>query len=1065
MSSDLTFITNEDGNTLLDRFRTLVKGTAFFDCLVGYFYSSGFYALEGALENTEKIRILIGISTNKTTYDLIQAASMGDQSTLILSTKDLKHQYSGMVREELDRSDDTFETEKGVRTFIEWLRSGKLEIRVYPSEKIHAKLYVMTFRDGYMDKGRVITGSSNFSQSGLQENLEFNVELKTRADYEFALSKFNELWANSADVSEQYVETIQAQTWLNDSITPYELYLKFLYEYLKEKINLDKQQTGDEYIPEGFMDLQYQKDAVQDAKLKLEEYGGVFISDVVGLGKTYIATLLAQQLDGRTLVLAPPVLLDRENPGSWPNVFLDFGVRQADFESIGKLDRVLERGTERYKNVIIDEAHRFRNEMTQSYESLYRICRGKRVILVTATPLNNSPNDILSQIKLFQNAKKSTLPNPKVRNLQGYFNALQARLDRLDRQRDREEYMRVVRENAEDIRENVLQYLMVRRTRASITTYYSEDLRRQNLKFPEVEDPQPVYYEFDAHTDSVFMASIDLIANKFKYSRYTPLLYLKEGTSHPEELAQKNMMKFMKMMLLKRLESSFFAFKMSITRFIGYYELFIREVERGNVYISTMHTNKIFDLLEQDNMEGVASLLDNKKAYCLPSSDFKPAYLEDLRYDLAILKDLQSFWDTVEHDPKIARFVEVLATDPRLKDQKCIIFTEAKETADYLAEALQKRFGDCVLEYHGSSSEGERHAIIENFDAKARHPKDEFRILVTTEVLSEGVNLHRSNVVINYDIPWNPTRMMQRVGRINRVDTRFEKIYIFNFFPAGPINEVMGLQEAAEAKIAAFIEMLGNDAPLLTDEEIKSHDLFTKLTSRETITGEDEEEDLELGYLALLREIRDADPDLFKKIKHLPKKARTGRAVEGAGRSAITFFRRGKLRKIFRTRVEGEEIHTGEVDFLQAADLLRADVSTKKHPIGRDFYRLLDANKAAFEEVFAVEGTVASPSGSRVGEVKFARILKAILHTPEFTDEDEEYIGRVLRLIDDGALPKGTVKKVLKKIERTPQPLQMLAQIRSEITDEFFSPAFGPVDISGPKEVILSEYCEGGNLS
>jgi superfamily II DNA or RNA helicase len=968
-----------------------------------------------------------------------------------------------MVRGELDRSEDAFDVERGVLTFIEWLRSGKLEIRAYPSEKIHAKLYIMTFKEGDRDRGRVITGSSNFSQSGLQDNLEFNVELKTRGDYEYALNTFNELWEHATDVSREYIETIRTKTWLNDSITPYELYLKFLYEYLKEKINLDSQETGDEYIPEGFMDLQYQKDAVQDAKLKLEEYGGVFISDVVGLGKTYIATLLAQQLDGRTLVLAPPVLIDRGNPGSWPNVFLDFGVRQADFESVGKLNHVLSRGTERYKNVIIDEAHRFRNEMTQSYESLYRICRGKRVILVTATPLNNSPNDILSQIKLFQNARRSTLPNPKVRDLQGYFNTLQRRLDGLDRQQDREEYMRVVRENAEDIRENVLQYLMVRRTRASIATYYSEDLRRQNLKFPEIEDPCPVYYHFDDHTDSVFLESIDLIANQFAYSRYTPLLYLKEGVSHPEELAQRNMMKFMKIMLLKRLESSFFAFKMSIGRFIGYYEVFIREVEKGRVYISKMHTNTIFDLLEEDNMDKVASLIDDKKVYCLPSSDFTPTFLEDLKGDLAILRRLQSLWDTVDDDPKIDAFIEALSTDPRLRDQKCIIFTEAKETADYIADALRERFGDSVLEYHGSSPEGDRILIIENFDAKARRPKDDYRILVTTEVLSEGVNLHRSNVVINYDIPWNPTRMMQRVGRINRVDTKFEKIHIFNFFPAGRINEEIGLQEAAEAKIAAFIEMLGNDAPLLTDEEIKSHDLFMKLTSRETITGEDEEEDLELGYLTFLREIRDNDPALFKKIKQLPKKARCGRA--SGERSLVTFFRRGNSERSSRRRSAVREAVTREVDFLHAADLLRAEVSTKRHAIGPDFYSMLAPNKAAFEDVFAVEGTIAPSRGSRGSEVKFTRILRAIRHSPEFTDEDEEYVGSVLRLIEDGALPKATIKKILTKIAYIKKPLPMLAAIRSGISEEFFRPTFGPVDLSGPKEVILSGYFAGGDRS
>jgi len=152
---------------------------------------------------------------------------------------------------------------------------------------------------------------------------------------------------------------------------------------------------------------------------------------------------------------------------------------------------------------------------------------------------------------------------------------------------------------------------------------------------------------------------------------------------------------------------------MSISRFIGYYEVFIREVERGNVYISTTHTNTIFDLLEEDNMEKIASLIDDKKVYCLPSSSFTPAYLEDLRYDLTILKRLQSLWDTVDQDPKIAAFVEALSTDPRLNNQKCIVFTEAKETADYLTDVLKERFGDCVLEYHGSSSASERIAIIE----------------------------------------------------------------------------------------------------------------------------------------------------------------------------------------------------------------------------------------------------------------------------------------------------------------------------------------------------------------
>src|SRR4030043_391764 len=421
MSTDRTFITNEEGNTLQDRFRVLLKDTRFFDVLVGYFYTSGFYTLYQSLEDTEKIRILIGINTNKQTSDLIQQSQSPSQGTFQFSHSEAKEEFSRILSGEMATSEDNRNVEDGVSRFQEWLKNGKLEIKAYPSENIHAKLYIMTFAEGTMDVGRVITGSSNFTQSGLISNLEFNIELKNRGDYEFALAKFNQLWANAVDVKDEYLETIQTKTWLNNTITPYELYLKFLYEYFKEKINIDQDTADSQYQPEDFLDLKYQREAVKDAKSKLEEYGGVFLSDVVGLGKTYISALLADQLDGRNLVIAPPVLLDKDSPGSWPNVFYDFKIA-AKFESLGKLDRLIEQGTERYKNIFIDESHRFRTETTATYEQLAQICRGKRVVLVTATPLNNYPKDILSQIKLFQKARKSTIPN--LPNLEDFFNTL-----------------------------------------------------------------------------------------------------------------------------------------------------------------------------------------------------------------------------------------------------------------------------------------------------------------------------------------------------------------------------------------------------------------------------------------------------------------------------------------------------------------------------------------------------------------------------------------------------------------------------------------------------------------
>lgn len=1060
MTSDLTFITNEEGQNLVKRFSSLIKDTRFFDCLVGYFYSSGFYEIYKSLENTEKIRVLIGISTSKQTYELIQESKKEPQQKLPSSHKEIKEEFCNEVVKEMDEAQDSINVEEGIKKFIEWLRSGKLEIRVYPSETIHAKLYIMTFKEGDRDFGRVITGSSNFTKSGLKDNLEFNVELKNRSDYDFSLNKFNELWENSADVSEKYVETIREKTWLNDEITPYELYLKFLYEYLKEKINLDQDELFKEYLPENFMDLEYQKDAVRDAKMKVEEYGGVFISDVVGLGKTFVSAMLAQQLDGRTLVIAPPVLLDRENPGSWPNVFLDFGVRQTDFESIGKLDKLLKRGVEKYTNVFIDEAHRFRTESTQMFEKLFEICRGKRVILVSATPLNNTPLDILSQIKLFQNSHRSTLPNPRVRDLEKYFKRLQNKLKGLDRQQDKEEYLRIVQENAEDIRENVLQYLMVRRTRSSIVKYYGQDLKKQKLKFPNVNDPSPIVYHFDEELDKIFNRTLELIIHDFKYARYTPLLYLKEDISQPEEISQRNMGRFMKILLLKRLESSFFAFKQSVSRFIYSYQRFIEEYKKGHVYVSKKHINKVFEFLENDDEESIQKLIEKEKAQEFSSKDFRPEFIKDLEHDFHLLQKIESMWKEVNQDPKLDKFLEILKRDKVLNRNKLLVFTESKETAHYLEGKLNPKLNNKAMAFSSHSSEHARTKVIENFDAnlKKANQKDDIRVLISTDILSEGVSLHRSNVVINYDIPWNPVRMMQRVGRVNRVSKNppFDMIHIYNFFPAGPINKNISLKEAAESKIRAFIEMLGNDAKLLTDEEIKSHDLFMKLTSKKLVTGEDDEDDPELRFLTFLRDLRDNQQQLYGKIKRLPKKARTARKSEQDADSVLTFFRKGKLRKIFICK--GTSID--EIDFFEAAKILEAKSDTKKEKIGGDFYKQLELNKKEFNAVFVDEGDELKGPGGRSHESKLIKTIKAIIKSPELTDDDEEYLYEILRLLKEGGIAKATIKRILKEINQEVNPLKILARIKSGISPNVFQGTFtkSAANISGPKEVILSEY-------
>ena len=1063
--SDMTFITNEAGENLMERFKVLIKDTQFFDVLVGYFYLSGFYKLYKTLGNTEKIRILVGINTDRTTYDLLQNAT--DEETTVYSHKEIKEKIDESVVGELAQSEDQSEVEEGIKKFVEWVRSGKMEIKAYPTEKIHAKLYIMTFASGDRDKGRVITGSSNFTAAGLIDNLEFNVELKTSADYEFALNKFNVLWDSAIDVGEKYLETIHTKTWLNDTIAPYELYLKFLYEYFKGDLSRPEK-LDYQYLPEGFMRLEYQNQAVMNAKKILDEYGGVFISDVVGLGKTYISAMLAQQLDGRHLVIAPPVMLDEQNLGSWKNVFRDFNT-PATFYSVGMLDELIRNGTDSYKNVFIDEAHRFRTETTISYEKLAQICRGKRVILVTATPYNNSPRDILSQIKLFQKGRKSTIPN--LPDLERFFNRLIEGLKKLDRQQDYPEYIKMVRQNAREIREKVLKYLMVRRTRSEISKYFARDLAEQHLKFPEVADPTPLFYELNEEENEIFERSIKVLATKFKYARYTPLLYLKEEISQPEEISQRNMGRFMKILVIKRMESSFYAFQRTLDRFIHSYEIFLKEIENGKIYISKKYTSKIIEFIDNDDEEAVQRLVDEDKAREYDARDFQPELKADLETDLKALVETRAMWIRIKRDPKLLKLIQAFETEELLKRQKIVLFTESKETANYLSEKLESIEPGRVLTYSGGSSLADREKVIENFDAKARFPKDDFRILISTEVLSEGVNLHRSNVVINYDIPWNPTRMMQRVGRVNRVDTKFEDIHTFNFFPTKQSNDLIKLKEAAEAKIHAFITLLGTDARLLTEgEPIESHELFQKLMSKKTLTGEEEDEESELKYLQLIKQVRDDTPQLFEKIKRLPRKARTAREQPGGMRRLVTYFRKGKVQKFFAAGLQqGSE----EMDFMTTAQLLESTPDMERGKIEKYFYELLKKNKVAFDFALMDENPEEKRRGGvgRDSAMQVQKILKAkeFAEYLGFTEDDEEFIKAVMKEIEEGGLPKQTTKNLAKELNKELQngvhPLKLLGILRRNIPLEFInSPHYAQnlAGTGGPREVILSEYF-GGN--
>ncbi|RXZ28571.1 helicase [Fusobacterium necrophorum] len=1062
--TDLTFFTNEQGKTLGDRFKKIIQNnTQYFDVLVGYFRTSGFYELYEALEDVEKIRILVGINVDKETL-ILNNIALNDK--IYMSPKEVKISTNRSIKNELENSDDTFEVDFGVKKFIEYIENGKIEIRVYPYHKIHAKVYIMRKNlERSDDFGKVITGSSNFSYSGLKENLEFNVELKNSSDVNFALDKFEKLWKISEPLNEEYVDTLKNQTWIREDISPYELYLKFLFEYFSEEVNEDKLEINISDLPSGFVNYKYQTDAVNQAKRMLSKYNGVFLADVVGLGKTYITALLARELyGGHKLVICPPVLKTY-----WEDVLREFGVI-AKVVSLGKLDEILENyDSDYFKYIFIDEAHRFRNGGSENFSKLHKICINKKVILISATPQNNSPMDLLNLISLFQYKNESNIIED-IPNIEKFFNTLNRRektAKKLYKDNpspdNAQKLSNVIKENSNEIREKVLQKIMVRRLRNEIKKYYKNDIEKQGLVFPSLGKPEQIIYTFDEKTNLVFEQLLKAIRS-LKYSRYKTLTYLKNPDSEEASLmtGQVNMQGFMKALLLKRLESSFFAFKNTIRRFKESYEKFIKMFESGTIYISKKYD--VYELIENEDDERLIELIENGDIEEYSIVKFKEQLKDNLSKDLEILTEMYSSIEELgKKDCKLEYFLNELQTNKILKNSKLIIFTESKETAQYLKENIEEKLQKEVICYTGSSTPSLKERIIANFDPnfKGVH-ENRYNILIATDILAEGINLHRSNIIINYDLPWNPTKIMQRIGRINRVGTKFDKIYVFNFFPTSKTDEHLSLKDNILNKIQSFHNTLGEDFKYLSDEEeIDSYGLYDKLMS--SLDEENTESgDSELEYLSLIREIRDKKEDLYLKIKNLPKKSKCARNYKNTNikNSTISFLKKGDLKRIYITN---SSLENKELNFFDAVKYFKCEPKEKSKKISYEFYELLAMNKESFLKNTEAKKSNDVKKMGKNGEI--FRLIEGLKSYPKFSEKEEEKLNKIIEIFEVGKISSAGVKNILaecQKVYKTQNFHKLLEIFYETIPEEYKGITQKRTNNSlGKIEVLLSEYLIG----
>lgn len=1044
------FFTNEEGRTLIEKIEGIFehKNIHFLDILVGYFRASGYFRIRPFIQRSGKIRILVGINIDRLVQEAWDKGLQFGANPVASRAEFLTELQQNIQKSAYDRT-----VEDGMVGLVTDIASGKVEIRIHPSQTIHAKVYI--FREeikhphGY---GAVITGSSNLTDAGLERNIEFNVELRDDSDIDFATETFDRLWAEGIPIGPEHVQEVKRQTFLNDSFTPHELFIKFLAEYFGTSIQYDPSVLED--LPSDYKRLSYQADAVSDGYAKLQRHGGFFLSDVVGLGKTLVATLIAKRFyytngyvtghHSSTLFVVPPALVE-----NWEDTIRRIDLKNTRIVTNGSLHKI--RHPEDFDLIVVDEAHKFRTDTAEMYQELQRICKAptrrrdelgrqceKRVILVSATPLNNRPGDIANLVYLFQDSKDSTL---EVSNLQRFFAPLIKEYDRLKREPDAAAVREGVRAIYDLIRTKVVQPLIVRRTRQDLLAHppYANDLVAQGIVFPVVQPPQKILYQLPPELDALYDRTIRLLIHPtagLTYNRYRAIAYLKPEKrklyQHAERISAQ-LAVIMKTLLVKRLDSSFYAFRRSLGRFGTATRQMVGMFEKGRVYIAPNLpvTEYLADDREDDLIKLIAeeSETDPTIQICEPG-DFEPGFVEGLRRDAGILDDLVAAWDAITADPKLDEFIACLKRqlfDKKLNPaRKLVVFSESAETTDYLSRALANAGFDRMLAVTSDNRTEALPVVKANYDASVpvKEQQNRYDILISTEVLAEGINLHRANVVVNYDTPWNSTRLMQRIGRLNRIGSPHAAIHVFNFFPTVQVNDDIELEKKAKMKLHAFHVALGEDSQIYSDEEDpETFGLFEKTIQ--------EEVDERLALLMELRAFKAANKDRYKQIKNLPQRARAGRTHAEFAQTTLVFIRSHRRDAFVHLRADGEH---DELSFIEAARRFRADPDEKPVPLHGKHHEQVQAAIGLFHEMLqedlAREQKVDPKAGPN--EKKAMQLLSALREMPVSSEKERALLDAAQRAIRVGKYQQlhRDINKLQKAVKATPVvPALMLERV------------------------------------
>lgn len=897
-----------------------------FDIATGTFEIGALLSLDGQWQKLDRIRILLGDEMSART-----------QRALLEGVARIKN----ILDKSLEKEKETNDFLLGVPAILEALQRKQIECRVYTKDKFHAKAYITHAKQEVVGSVALV-GSSNFTRPGLTKNVELNIQLRREVDQLQAW--YERHWKEAEDVTSEILKVIERHTKL---YLPFDVYVKSLQEFFRgHEMTAGEWELGKSQVYP-VLD-QYQKEGYQALMKIAAQYGGAFLCDGVGLGKTFIGMMLIERLvmydRKRVLLLVPKAA----NDAVWqttlnrylPNISSGFTnlriFNHTDLLRGGKVEAELERMKQQADVIIIDEAHHFRNPGTRGksrYWKLYEMAEGKTTFLLTATPINNRLRDLQHMMELFSRRRQDYFSSAPlgIHSLPGHFRKLENELERVlsGASSSEEAILETNEAEAEKVlfNDSLFRSLVVQRSRAYVKKSQEQFGGNQAI-FPNRSDPLVADYSIKK-TYGKILSMIEKAFSRerplFSLAVYYPLYYYKGADATIdsfEKNRQKQLVILIRTQFLKRFESSAMAFEMScenllvkllawatkhsqsptekarLDRWKSQHADLIEDVrEHRGEYYETDEVDE--DIISEELLEDIEEL---------SRDDFKiDEILAETFLDLdqvgEFLGELKKF--DPSKDDKLKRLIRLLKTDPVLKKHKVLIFSEYMATARYLKKELQKADIDGVDEID-SATKRDRNYIIKQFapyynecstSELNKQGLPETRVLISTDVLSEGLNLQDSTRLINYDLHWNPVRLMQRIGRVDRrMNPKTEEqlladhpevkelrgsVMYWNFLPPDELDDLLKLYTKVSHKTLRISKTFGIEGKKLLkpDDDFEAlkdftHDYEGKASVIEA---------MHLEYQKLLQQI----PDLAERIKKLPGRVFSGKKHPATGSKAV----------------------------------------------------------------------------------------------------------------------------------------------------------------------------------